>query len=61
MTSAEIIATYTKGDIWSEFKKVQAAAGFDINKLKEANSLYQLYMAYDQLRLLSHYKRIEGR
>lgn len=56
MTIKKFVATYTKDDIWHEFKKVQLAAGFDVNKLKEANSLYKLYAAYDQLKIYASFK-----
>lgn len=55
MTTAEIVATYTKDEIWQAFKKTQAETGFDVNKLKKTNRLYQLYMAYDQLMLYAIY------
>ena len=55
MTTAEIVATYTKDEIWQAFKKAQAKAGFDLTKLKKTNKLYQLYKAYDQLKLYAIY------
>ena len=60
MITAEIVAKYTKDEIWQEFKKTQAEAGFDLNKIRAANILYQLYTAYDSLSQYAPFKAHNG-
>ena len=49
MTIKEILAKYTKEDVLEEFLKVQKNMGFDPNKIREANILFQLVQSYDAL------------
>ena len=58
MTTNEIVAAYTKDEIWQAFKEAQA-----VFKSRAIHTLYQLYMAYDSLsqyELLEGYKGLKG-